>query len=662
MNPLFLSHPDFASQSPIDVFSKEHQPKPYAHPAELLQKHILYRRTFVLDRCPASAKLTLTADDCFRLYVNGSFVGEGPTPGYPSAYYTHTVEIAPYLRRGKNVIALHCYYQGLRNRVWVSGDLRQMLWARLTADGEMILCTDRHWRCHEHTGYTRLGQVGYATAFAECYDSAAPEVDFAHPDFDDRHWAYALPHAAPDWKLIDGGDLPIAYTPIAPAVCRAEEGSLTLAFPTEAVGRLEITAHGRSGDRLILEYGEEADGQGNPRWDMRCNCRYREEWILSGREDRLNSYEYKAFRYVRILHPAGVELTGGLLMARHAPYVRRFTYDTHGDAALDAVLSLCENTVHFGTQEQFIDCPTREKGAYLGDMAVSGRAHAILTGDTGLLRRAIENFAHSAFICPGLMAVSAASFMQEIADYSLQFPALLNFVYALDGDLSFLRRMEPIATGIYRYFAAYEGEDRLLSGVREKWNLVDWPANLRDGYDFPLDNPIGDGQHNVINAQWYGLKLAMEELYRHLGIAADLFTQQTRASFIARFYRPSLHLFADSARSDHAAVHGQIFPLLYGLGKDLPGCEDALIGEIARKGLSSMGVYMAYYALAALKSVGRFDLCRDLVVAPSAWPNMIAEGATVTFEAWGKDQKWNTSLFHPWAVAPLIIFSPARVY
>ena len=34
-----------------------------------------------------------------------------------------------------------------------------------------------------------------------------------------------------------------------------------------------------------------------------------------------------------------------------------------------------------------------------------------------------------------------------------------------------------------------------------------------------------------------------------------------------------------------------------------------------------------------------------------------AEGATTTYEAWGKDQKWNTSLFHPWATAPLIVFA-----
>ena len=29
-----------------------------------------------------------------------------------------------------------------------------------------------------------------------------------------------------------------------------------------------------------------------------------------------------------------------------------------------------------------------------------------------------------------------------------------------------------------------------------------------------------------------------------------------------------------------------------------------------------------------------------------AWLRMLDEGATTTFEGWGKDTKWNTSLFH----------------
>ena len=70
-----------------------------------------------------------------------------------------------------------------------------------------------------------------------------------------------------------------------------------------------------------------------------------------------------------------------------------------------------------------------------------------------------------------------------------------------------------------------------------------------------------------------------------------------------------------------------------------------------------MGVYMAYFTLAALKENGEYALCEELATDEGAWLNMLAEGATTTFEAWGKEQKWNTSLFHPWATAPIIILS-----
>jgi hypothetical protein len=54
---------------------------------------------------------------------------------------------------------------------------------------------------------------------------------------------------------------------------------------------------------------------------------------------------------------------------------------------------------------------------------------------------------------------------------------------------------------------------------------------------------------------------------------------------------------------------------------------------------------------------GEDELALELATNDNAWMNMIKEGATTTFEAWGKDQKWNTSLCHPWATAPLIILS-----
>lgn len=657
MIPFYISHPDFAYLTPLPVFHKEHEPAESAvHPMELQNKHVLYRRRVVLRKFHR-AVLQITADDYYKLYINGRYVTEGPAPSYPHAYFYNVIDVTDYLVGGMNVIAVHTYYQGLSNRVWVSGDLRQMLWCALVIDGENVLCSDAGWRCTYHSGYSAYGngKIGYDTAFAECYDSNSPEDRFYEAAFDDRNWKFAKMTTKGGWDLIPQASRQIAVYPMRPDLYKATERGIFLSFPTEAVGRLVVKAHGQRGDEVILRFGEELAADGAVRFEMRCNCRYEEKWILSGGDDLLHPFDYKAFRYAELIFPQSVEIDDAWMEVRHYPYEKRYEYKTDNEN-LRKVLDLCENTVKLGTQEHYIDCPTREKGAYLGDMMVSGRAHAILTGDTTLLKQVAENFARTSFICPGLMAVSGCTYMQEIADYSLEFPALLAWIYSVDGDLVFLRRMEPFATGLYEHFRQFERPDGLLENVTDKWNLVDWPANLRDGYDFPLTNPIGVGLHNVINALWYGLKLAMGEIYEILGKSADLGAEQTKSAFINTFYRSEIGLFADSAKSNHTAVHSQIFPLLFGIGCEDEALKARLVEFIASKKLTSMGVYMAYFALAALKNAGEGALCESLATDGGAWLNMLAEGATVTFEAWGKDQKWNTSLFHPWAVAPLIVF------
>ena len=42
----------------------------------------------------------------------------------------------------------------------------------------------------------------------------------------------------------------------------------------------------------------------------------------------------------------------------------------------------------------------------------------------------------------------------------------------------------------------------------------------------------------------------------------------------------------------------------------------------------------------------RYDLVKEALLNDGAWKRMLREGATTTFEGWGKDTKWNTSLFH----------------
>lgn len=665
---MFISHPDFYSLKPIDVYHVEldaqgrdiynrddpDDPINAAHPHSLRNRHIIYRKKAVLKDFD-KAILCISADDYYKLYVNGKYVCEGPTAGYPEAYFYNEIDITDYLTDGENTFAVHCYYQGLINRVWVSGDLRHMLWCELYLDGEHVLESDESFKCAYHTAYSECGMLGYETVYNECYDSTAPEVGFMHPDFDDSHFLYARASAYPDWRLVPQPTRTLDIYDVYPERTEIIDGGIRLYFSTEAVGMLVFTAKGKRADELTVRYAEELNADGSVRFDMRCNCRCEDMMILSGGADELMQYDYKAFRYAEILYPDGVSIENVRMRVRHYPYEEKFIYNTK-NAKLNSVLELCKNTVKYSTQDKFQDCPVREKGTYLGDLMVSGRAQAILTGDFTMLKHAVRGFIESSMICDSLMAVSRSSFMQQIADYSLVLPALLNWIYREDGDLAFLCECEPVVSRMYDYYAHYERHDGLIERVHE-WNMVDWPTNLRDGYAFPLTKPVSEGVHNVINALWYGTKLAMGEMYSILGKSRDFEIQKTKEAFISAFYNEKTGLFTDSPNTDHTAVHSSVFPLLFGIGTDNIELKQRLIAHIRAKRLTSMGVYTAYFALAALKKAGEYDLCLELATDDGAWLNMISEGASMTYEAWGKDQKWNTSLCHPWAVAPLVIFA-----
>jgi len=661
MKAKFISHPDFANLDPINIYHKQFPKKTVedAHPEEYKNRHVVYRRHVTLKKDDAHI-LKITADDHYKLYINGRFVTEGPFPIYPKYYEYAELDVSDYIKDGENVFAVHCYYQGDINHVWVSGDLLQMLWLSLSEGGREVLVSDESWLVKYHTGYSALGYFGYHTAYAECYDCTSPDRDIYECDFDESGFTYAVENKNSPWRLHPQTSLQLEYSTLLPSSIERHPFGLRITFPTEAVGYLTARAKGQRGDTVVMHFAEEMNPDGSPRYNMRCNCRYEEKWILSGEWDTLYQYDYKAFRYVDLIIPDGVTLEDVKMTVRHYPYEKRGSY-SEARGKLADIIALCENTIKYGTQEHYLDCPTREKGAYLGDAMVSGRAHAILTGDASLLKHTVRAFSRTADICPGLMT-AYGSLMQEIADYSLEFPALLAWIYDFDGDRNFLAELEPTATGVYEHFKKFEGEDGLLADVFDKWNLVDWPSNLRDGYDFELTQPVAPGKHNVINALWYGCKLALTEIYSILGYEGDIGLDKTLHGFRELFYDENKGLFRDAEGSSHHAVHSQIFPLLFGMEGDDLALRARLASAIEEKGLYSMGVYVAYFALAALRRIGEDELVKKLTLDDRCWLNMLKEGASTTFEAWGLDQKSNSSAFHPWATAPLVIFADGVRY
>ena len=245
--------------------------------------------------------------------------------------------------------------------------------------------------------------------------------------------------------------------------------------------------------------------------------------------------------------------------------------------------------------------------------------------------------------------------MQEIADFSLQYPLQVLNYYKVTNDIETLKRLYPIVVGVIKHFKQYERADGLIENVVDKWNIVDWPKNLRDGYCIETGNGgCSVLLHNVINAFYIGAVKILEELQNILGLTTDKKSNKLKTAFLNVFYDSEQKVFFDDAKHTHSSLHSNVIPLFYDIAPK--AAYDSIKSLIMEKGLSC-GVQFSYFVLKGLGRIGAYDEEFELLTneGEHSWVNMIREGATSCFETWGKEQKWNTSLCHPWASAPIIV-------
>ncbi len=642
----------FMNLSPINVFHKEIEESNYIPEVKYQNKHILFRKRFDAENINKTI-LRISADDYYKIYINGRFVTQGPAPSYNFAYYYNEIDISDYIVKEQNVIAVHTYYQGLINRVWVSGDLRHMFVCEVEQQGRILTATDTTWRYANHSGYDIYGDTyGYDTGFCESYDANAKEVGFEQVNFDDSNWHKAVVKNKCYYKFVIQPTAQLDIYNQKPTVIEKNAKGYFVDVGREVVGYVTFKVTGNEGDVVYIKSGEELTEQGEVRYKLRCNCTYKEKFVLAQGVSEYMQYDYKAFRYIQLDIPPNVQLDVASLkiVVRHYPFVAR-THCQSDDIIVNKIWNLCVDTLKYGTQEVLMDCPTREKGQYLGDATISGIAYTILTKDTTFMKKVLRDFANTSFIADSLMSVSVSSLMQEIADYSLQFPLQVLWLYNYGKDKEFLVEMYPYVKGIIDDFRGYERADGLVELVTDKWNLIDWPRNLRDNYDFELSKPIGEGAITVVNAFYYGAVVAYEKISEIMGIKYEKRSQKLCIAFNNAFFCKEQWLYCDSEMSKHASLHANVLPLLFKMNKDY---ESNLVEFVDKKGIGVCGVYMAMFVLMALKNAGHQQLVLKHILSEGAWLKMLSQGATTCFEAWGKEDKHNTSLFHPWATAPII--------
>lgn len=642
----WITDAEFAELLPRNVFHRQLEPADLPC-TEHLNRHILFRRRFSLDSLPHSGRIYITADDYYKLYINGIFVAQGPAPSYPFRYGYNEIDVTPYLIPGHNVLAVHTLYQGLINRVWVSGDQRHGLLCDLETDGKLLLCSDSAFRTHRHTGYTACGIAGYQTQFLENYDSAAPEVGFEAPEFDDGNWPAAQPRKYADYSVIRQQSKQLVLEPIEPVTQIPNGSVLQLDFGSCYVGYLSLHAIGRAGDRIRIRCGQELNEDGSVRWQLRANCAYSEDWYLSGKTDVLDWFDFKSFRYVELLLPEGCRIFNPQLIARHYPFrlIRQMDPVFASDEALRSIWTLCVHSLKYGVQEVIQDCMEREKGFYVGDGCYTALTYLILTGDDSIVRKLIDDAFASTFVTDGMVTCLDCSFMQEIAEYPLMLIPLMLYHHRLCGDHAYLAaHWDDACKLLDAYRKAYE-QNGLLQNL-DKWCVVEWPNNFRDGYDVDIqEGKICTTPHIAINAYYIEAVHCLNQIAKLLAKPPYRDESELRSAFLRAFYDPNRHLFRDSTKSCHASYIGNIFAFAFQLYPD-ELCRDRILQWIRSRGITGVGLFGAVPLLWGMIRCGRGDQIAPLLRDENAWLRILREGGVTTFEGWGKDTKWNTSLFH----------------
>lgn len=190
--------------------------------------YLCARKTFDVPKDAQTAKLRITADARYVLFVNGQRIGNGPIRGWQHSWFYDTYDLLPYLRAGeRNVIAVLVIQPGETNFQYPLG--RGGLLAQLdmtTKRGRTVtVATDRTWRISPHPAYDRRTQrISCQQAFVEHFDATKDwSLDIGHwtlPNFDDDKWARAVELGkvgiAP-WKKIVPRDIPfLTMEPVYP--------------------------------------------------------------------------------------------------------------------------------------------------------------------------------------------------------------------------------------------------------------------------------------------------------------------------------------------------------------------------------------------------------------------------------------------------------------
>lgn len=653
-----------------------------------------FRKSINLTVKPAAFIIHISADNRYKLYVNGTLVSLGPARGDTYYWNYETVDLAPFLTAGKNTVSALVFNEA-EYRPEAQITVRTAFIVQGNSASEEILNTDDTWKCIRDNGHQPIPGYFFAASKGEMVDMSQTIKGWTAVDFDDSSWPFAaklfqghlkgmsdgfgwmlVPSSLPQMELkyqrilalrkANGMKIPATFPATKTAITIPPNTTVTLLLDQTYLTNAYVTLNFSGGKNagISMRYAESLFEDLSKYGSRKGNRNEVEGKDFSGRKDSLISngsagqsfttLYWRTYRYISlIVHTQNDPLVINDIYGTFTGYPFKLNAVINTDnAEIKKILDIGWRTARLDAMETYMDCPYYEQLQYIGDTRIQAMISYYDSGDDRLARNAINLMDHSRITEGVTQSRWPTHSTQIISTFSLWYIGMLHDYWMYQPDSNFIKDKLPGERAILDFFGKYQQPDGSLKDT-PYWTFVDW-AN---GKNWFLGSPPkgADGSTAILDLQLLQAYQWAAEMEDKMGMPAyaTIYRQkaiQLKQTIQRKYWDPVKKLYADTEDKNLFSQHANSLAILTGIVKDAD--MQALSKKILTDStLTQCTIYFKYYMHRALVKAG---LGNDYMNWLDVWRDNIKMGLTTWAET--SDIQNTRSDCHAWGASPNIEF------
>ena len=589
----------------------------------------------------------LSCDGDYTLYINGRYVASNQYGDYEWYKTCDTIDITPFLKKGKNSIAFLVWHFGTDCQRYINA--KAGLIFELQSGIDVLLASGEHTHarysvaCKQGMKKLVTRQLGFSFA----YDATKEDnwktsgKDFQSAVLVNKNCSF-VERPVKKLKLLEF---------VNGKVILAENNHYVLDIGREMVGLVSFNFISPAVQKISVAWGEDLqDGHVRQRIEHRdFSFDY---FAKTGKNEYINYMLRLGCRYLEIHTEAPIEIIDiGLIPQVYPVKEKQVTLDNMLD---QKIYNACVNTLKLCMMEHYVDTPWREQCLYVYDsrnQALCGY-HAFEGGNADYVRANLKLISQDRRKDDLLAICYPCGMDLTIPSFSLYYFLQVNEYLKYTGDISLAEEVYDKLISVLNVFINDRKDGLLLKfeGTNH-WNFYDWSPHL-DGELHGTENAVPDLMINLL----FILALQnLREIDDRLGkvFAYAELLEESKDCTKRAFYNWETGLYAMSLGASDYTVLGNSLAILTGLTtKDE---SEYICEKITNGGISDCSLSMKCFKYDALFATDK-EKWQGYVLDEirKDYGKMIEQGNTVWETADGASAFDNAgSLCHGWSAIPI---------